>query len=273
MAVLELEAVTKKIAAWIGSYAWHHGKKTLVVGVAGDPRSMLTALLCTKANEDNHTVSQEKASTLCIHMTDAPDSERSRRVLQPLDRLPNCVALAIPFPDFSVFRDKERYIPLPDSKVEDKLDVTREAIALVLSHYSAMYNGIVVGSVSRTRGILQRKHHKRGDGAADIFPLLDLYDDEVLQLLQRSMSDYQSGSIFPPSTEADLVSWAHREDARTSIIRNDQMPNKTSNWFSYTAPQKALISQLHAREKMTRHKSLEAHPYCSLRHMEGLFNR
>jgi hypothetical protein len=150
------------------------------------------------------------------------------------------------------------------------------AMAAVLAHYADFHDGVVVGTVTATRGTLQRRHRKHGDGAADIFPLLDLHDSEVAQLAHYWEIEPKT-SIFPPEINDETrqrndVEWAHRENNRHEIITHPQMqPQQHQLWYKYTAPQKRLVSELYAREKKTKHKTLSGKPYCRIRHIEGLF--
>jgi len=293
MNIKNCELASSHIAQWIGAYASHHGKKALVVGLTNDPSSMLTALLCSKVGAHTKTIMDVVPRTICVHMTASSKSVKAKRLTDFVGSYRIGKLEVIPKPNEPIMAEgfdlypggypledepteEERVIPIPHSDVEQQANYSKAAMAAVLAHYADVNDGLVVGTVTSTQGILQRSHRKYGNGAADIFPLLDLHDSEVRELAQHWKFEANS-SIFPPSIEEDDVEWAQRENERrtatkgTAIFGGPRQPQQHPLWYKYTGPQKQVISELWARERKTRHKSLLDKPYCQLRQIEGLF--
>ncbi len=268
MNIRNCEHASGIVANWIGTYASQHGKKALIVGLTTDLPSMVAAYLCTKVGEyTTKSVMQTLPKTICVHMTDDPGSAKVQRLTDFTNSI--CELKVLPRPTMMVF-EEERLLPL-SGDVEKHASYEGSLIAAVLAHYADVYDGLVVGTVTATRGLLQRRHRKYGDGAADIFPLLDLHDSEIAQLAQHWMIR-PTASIFPPATDSNNVEWAHRENDRHEIIISQEaQPQQHHLWYKYTAPQKQMIAELYSREKRTKHKSLLTRPYCKLRHIKGLF--
>lgn len=108
-------------------------------------------------------------------------------------------------------------------------------------------DGIVAGPICLNERY-NRTYHKRKQGAADFFPIFDLYLSEVNQLLNHL------GIETAELSEKDkLLEFA---DKQGPIITNYETPNHSHMWFQYTLPQKEAIAKLHAREKKTHHKAI-----------------
>lgn len=80
----------------------------------------------------------------------------------------------------------------------------------------------------------------------------------------------------------DEIEWADREDMRTQNVDNDDIhrgpgiiksnddPTKTKEWYRYSPRQKEVIAKLHQMEKISRHKINPNLPMCELRKVPGL---
>lgn len=103
---------------------------------------------------------------------------------------------------------------------------------------------LIVSTLCRTNGIIDRDFHKHHD-YADIYPILDLYKSDVIQLTKSFEEHY--------SLDKEYID---KENKKNGIISMDSAPNKHPDWYRYTKPQKKMIAEMHAREKATRHKCL-----------------
>lgn len=114
---------------------------------------------------------------------------------------------------------------------------------------------ILVGSINRTNGPLNRQYCKRGlDGLADVYPVYDLYESELEQIAKYMKPDIVLPDRF---LDREIVEWAISENDKTGIITKDESPIANEKWFGYSMKQKQIISELHQREKSTRHKALD----------------
>ncbi len=126
--------------------------------------------------------------------------------------------------------------------------------------------GVVVSALTRSTGNLARLYQKRGDGDADIFPLLDLFYSEIPALVEGMVSppcvmrrsEFLGGR---PSLDAltgfSLASleWAERADEDTGLVSGG--PSQTSPaWASLTLDQKRMVAKLHERYHRTTHKQI-----------------
>lgn len=290
MNIKNCEHASGAVANWIGTYANQHGKKALIVGLTNDLPSVVTALLCSKVGTyTTKTIMEVVPRTICVHMTHDSKSPKAARLVELTEKHHLGRLDLVPMPDSVIMREgfdlypggypleeepteNDRAVPVPGSTVEHHESYKKTLMAAVLAHYADVYDGLVVGTTTATRGVFQRRHCKYGDGAADIFPLLDLHDSEVRQLAQYWQIEPTS-SIFPPPDKEDEIEWAHRENDNYEIIVSQQQPQQHHLWYKYTAPQKQLMAELYAREKKTKHKTLRGRPYCRLRNIEGLFAR
>lgn len=290
MNIRDCEHASGVVANWLGMYANQHGKKALIVGLTTDIPSMLTALLCSKIGEyTTRSIMDVVPKTICVHMTSDSKSPKAKRLAKFVGDHNIGRLVLVPTIDSTIMyegsdlypggypldkepEESERVIPIPGSTIDQQESYEKSLMAMVLAHFADVHDGLVVGTITATRGVLQRRYRKHGDGSADVFPLLDLHDSEVRQLAQHWNIEPVS-SIFPPAVEPeDGVEWAHRENDRYQIVTSaDAQPQQHRLWYKYTAPQKQLISELYAREKKTKHKTLLNKPYCKLRHIEGLF--
>lgn len=107
-------------------------------------------------------------------------------------------------------------------------------------------NAIVVSSLNRTRGCIERRFDKYMD-TADVYPILSLYHSE------SSPTEFY--------LDHELLEAIDRDNKKTNIVTSEESPHKNPEWFRYTFQQKEIVAKLHQREKATRHKSLENVPH------------
>ena len=144
---------------------------------------------------------------------------------------------------------------------EESKPLPEREFYLKLADVAGRRNGIIVGLVNKTYGELGRYYDKFGRGAADIFPLLDLYLSEVDEL---------SGEKLIIDKEAEDLEWCSRNNSnqlrgKIGFITNEEPPNHRSDWGLLTVRQKEIVAKLHQREKITRHKDISIKPHPNLR--------
>jgi len=120
-------------------------------------------------------------------------------------------------------------------------------------------NGILISPLNKSQYYLVRTQSKYGAINGDIYPLIDLYQSEINDLLYPNCDvAYDDPRICDYSLPE--IEWAQEENRKYGLIENDELPQHTSNWFKYTLTQKKIISKLHQREKQTRHKIISGRP-------------
>jgi len=118
-------------------------------------------------------------------------------------------------------------------------------------------NGIIVSLLNKSKYNIIRYYPKYGSSQGDIYPLIDLYESDIANLLDIAFDSFVP--YFSNITYND-IEWAQEENKKYGIIENDELPQHTSTWFKYTLSQKEIISKLHQREKQTRHKIIAGRP-------------
>lgn len=156
---------------------------------------------------------------------------------------------SFPVHDLSVILDSVHYIGHKEDSIFDLADIN---------------NSLIVSSLDKTRGVITKKFHKYND-AADIYPILDLYYSEVIELIDRIFPENEFNKKYP---DHELIEWVDREDLKTGIVSSNESPTNNKMWFKYTIPQKEMIAKLHQREKLTRHKRIAGRPFCEIRNMK-----
>ncbi len=136
-----------------------------------------------------------------------------------------------------------------------------EEVAIALDRQFIMncdkHKAIIVSGMCRTSGIVERAFHKHLS-FADIYPVLDLYYSEILQLYEYfgRNEDVHEQHAFHLYKNHEMLEYCDRENSKNKIIESDTSPDKNPTWFKYTSDQKKAIAKLHQKEKLTRHKDL-----------------
>jgi len=108
------------------------------------------------------------------------------------------------------------------------------------------HNCLIVSGLCKTDSINRSFYKYDSDKLADIYPLLDLYKSEIIQI----------GGTKDLHSEHKDIEYADRQNEQNGIIISKESPLKHEDWFKYTKHQKEVIAKMHAREKSTRHKDL-----------------
>lgn len=241
--------IKKYICEWIADQAKQLYKESLIVGVSGGINSGLVAELCE----------QTAIRTILIHLS-FNETDKQIKANLPVTTI-NITSNSI----------------VDEIGTPDEIEIFRHGLmASYLSFYASKHNGLIVGTVNRTKGHLVRHFNKVGDGSADIFPIADLMYDDVWDL-----SKY-ANKLEPIPPIADLhpqkinhqnrlglnyteIDWADYENMKNDIL-NNPYPEKYKFWFKYFVKQKEIISRVHQYNTNTLHKKITA-PICELRHL------
>lgn len=128
------------------------------------------------------------------------------------------------------------------------IDLYTEAIRLADKR-----DGIVLGNISKHQ-IFTRHYKKYGEANADIFPIIDIFYDEAIELTKTIYNDCLDKSIL--GLNYNEIKWATKENDKYNIITREEKPNTFDKWYKYTKRQKEVISYIYQREKLTRHKKI-----------------
>lgn len=241
--------ITTYITTWLRNYANDNYKKCFVVGVSGGLDSAVTAILCIKSGVPTHLYHQK-----CFI-----DPEEIRDI--------------IPF-------SPESYRIL-EEPIDSNLSYTFAQLHGRLGSIADKETGLLVGTISRTKGNLARFYTKRGDDSADIFPIMDLYKAEIYQLYKYlTNNEFINESVIelhPELLKHEIklnleyhdIEWADKENIKNNIIERDDLPDRDKLWYRYFLKQKEILFRLHQYEKNTRHKLIAHKPICQLRNLIG----
>lgn len=152
----------------------------------------------------------------------------------------------------------------PECPLETAYDISKFSALFVL--HANKNNGLILSPLTRTRIKYIRSFHKHCEDLADLFPLGDLFDSEIDQLMEKEINN----KLYADLT-ANEVEWADRENGKNFIIVNETKPNISPFWYGYTARQKTIISRIYQIHKLTKHKKI-LRPICLLRHLDGVIS-
>lgn len=286
--IIDQEKVIDRLVNWLRDYITSSGKSSLIVGLNGNVESALIALLCKKTNI--------KTKYITI---DTGYKEEDREAIKEFAHKSHFGITYIEFKES--YKKLDDYIIVEQADNENRGDydyyVNNKISSIVyfngekarkglitcsvlpaLSTIAAGFNGLIVGSRSKN-DLLYRTYNKYGAGNSDIFPLLDLYNSEIIQLFEYIATpmcygatyilDKGKNKTFDDITDLE-VEWADEENIRTGIVISDISPDKQRDWQRYTLRQRQIIAKLHQLEKLSRHKINNSLPYCNVRNIDGL---
>lgn len=226
--ILNQNAVLKHISDWLKLYCTENNRKKLVVPVSGGVNSQLSLMLCQGLG----------IKTTCVHQ----EIYEHENILSQLKETCQKYNIELVEP------------PLLSSMLPELVSISGD-------------NGLIVGSINRNK-MLSRHYHKYFDALADIFPIADLFESEVRELVSKlDIHLSEQPSCRPQSIELDFdeLEWGDRENQKYNIIERPQRPETFEKHYKYSKRQREIISLMWQREKKTRHKAL-ARPMCEVRH-------
>ena len=120
------------------------------------------------------------------------------------------------------------------------------------NEFADLNNGLVLAPTDRTYGLYYRRYSKVHEGIADLFPFFDLESSDEMDLRKHIWPDKSSDL----SESCKMLEFCNSSNALYGVITNDEPPQNNSRWPYFTAIQKKWISDVHHREKKTKHKAL-----------------
>jgi len=173
---VDYSAIERAIAEYMRSYLQKTRAGCYVLGLSGGVDSSTVAALAAKAVGSERVVALIMPDSTSTPKEDVEDAEALaihlgiRFVVSPIDSLLSAASSSLPFFD-------------PNDRVA--LGNVKARLRMVMLYYAAnRLGGLVLGSGDRSEMLLGY-FTKYGDGAADLFPIGDLYKTQVRYLARH----------------------------------------------------------------------------------------
>lgn len=275
--IIDYDKVSKHISRWIREYAENNNKDTLIVHLYYSIPSLLTALLCKQTRLPLlciQTYSDCVTSGIIDTFVDKFNIKQAKLNIETGQIFEDCLICG------SIIKPaKSRSL----YKAPHKLNHYMESS--LLSFLAHAYNGLVIGSLTRSEYGLIRNYEKYGDGDVDLLPIADLYNGEVFALFDN-LSDFNTNTTSPfaynketflrtnmernKGISDDELEWADKQNIKEGIIIDNRDPVKHKAWLRYTKRQREVIALIHQLEKLSRHKHNPSLPICNIRDKKWL---
>jgi NAD+ synthase len=174
--MIDVIATSKELINYIRSYVDGVGVRGVVLGVSGGTDSATTAALAVKA------LGPERVHALIL-----PDKENDEEDIRDAELVAKVLGLEnVEYIDITdivesflkaLKTDYDRAPRIPKGNIKARVRM------VILYYYANIHNLLVVGSSDRSEYLLGF-FTKWGDGAADIYPLINLYKTQVRLLAE-----------------------------------------------------------------------------------------
>ncbi len=250
LADINSEQVSTQIGDFIVNHLLKSGLQGAVLGLSGGVDSAVVAAI-TKAAFDRHggglTLRAYYLPAAASILEDEEDAMETARQLQlPYEKID-----IQPILDLHIARDPSCNNPL---RLGNLAAAERMAI---LSDKASQYKGLVLGTGNRDEYFLGYAT-KRGDGAADLQPLLSCTKRMVYQLaeyhnlLRRIIQKEPSARLFKGQTDAGELGFTYFDSE--PIINGFLMGFTEDEIFRITGLPREVIRNVHERNLTTEHK-------------------
>lgn len=176
---MQFEIVVKTIIDFIILEVNERKAKGVVVGLSGGLDSAVATTLAVKALGSSHVFALILPDSPITPTSDVEDAKKLAKILK------------IKYKIIEIGKTKNQFLrQLPKNKLAKGNFASRLRMC-ILYYYAGIMNYLVLGTTDKSEQKLGY-YTKHGDGAADIFPIADLYKTEV-----REMARYlQLSSVF-----------------------------------------------------------------------------
>lgn len=132
---------------------------------------------------------------------------------------------------------------------------SRDDLYVSAAYYANKTDGLVISSITKTFGSYYRNYSKIRLGCEDIFPLLDLNQSNIYEVVKTldSIKEY----CYVPEKDIEIIEWCNYIEEKYGVITDEKPPHKHQRWPYFTAEQKKWVAFIHQREKKTRHKIIK----------------
>lgn len=247
------EKVSKYIKDWIYGNSLVDKRESILCVVTGGVDSCVTAALCANMNVNKKNImifmgfkkKEEEALEKWLH-NHVP--ENKFKIVRPED-----VSLGV-----------------------ENIDTKTSMILAYVDVYAKKYNALTVGSVIRSEYDLVKFIQRRVDTVYDIYPIIDLFRSEVIELgefLGLPEVILKSKSITEESFGYgyDELEWLARENENLGIVSSIKEPTGSKYWALYNVRNKKMVAEVFKMNKMNETKTIPTNRMCKIRkNMPGL---
>jgi len=169
---VEPPKIIRTVTDFISKETQERNSKGVVVGLSGGLDSSVAATLAVRA-----------LGSRCVFALILPDLNITPKSdICDAERLAKCIG--VPYRTIDIGAMKKTFITtLPRNKIAQGNFVARLRMS-ILYYYAAVMHRLVLGTTDKSE-LRLGYYTKHGDGAADIFPIADLYKTDVRELARH----------------------------------------------------------------------------------------
>jgi len=250
------EKVSKYIKEWIHGSAIVDKRDSILCVVTGGVDSCVTAALCA-------TMSVKK-KVVMIFMGFKEQEEEA---------LESWLYRNIPENRFKIVKPGKVELDLPGIS---NIDSRSSMMLAYVDMYAKRYNALTVGNVNKSEYDLVKFLQRRIDTAYDVYPIIDLFRSEVIELGEllglpgvilksKSVTEDSFGYTY------DELEWLVREDENLGIVSSIKEPSGSKYWALYNVRNKKMVAEVYRMNKMNETKKVPEEKMCKIRKsMPGL---
>jgi len=253
------ERVFSHIENWISGSLLADRKDNLLCIVTGGIDSCVTAALCCKLNIS------KKVIMIFMGFKEKEEAIFENWIINNIQSNTK----------YQIIKPEHVDLKLPGL---DNVDSKSSLSLTYLDLYARRYNALTVGNINKSEYDLVKLFKRRIDTSYDIYPIIDLFRSEVVELgnhLKLPEEILQSKSITEESFgySFDELEWLVRENQNLGIVSaiKDPEASRSKYWALYNSRNKAMINEVYKMNKMNSTKNIPNDRKCQMRtSMPGL---